>query len=176
MFKNIKEHIGEIIEIANKCPDKYQVKCFEVLLEALTRNAPSSIGVPTPVTQGSAQKLPDFFNANDIKEDSWQKIFYYDGKAYSIIVKDLKEKTVSGKQIKLGLLLGIKNLLETGKASIQKDSLIALCKEHSAFDGPNFSTNMKNKKNLFLQESTKDTWVLTIPGQQKAAEAIKDLA
>jgi len=35
MFEQIKEKLQEIIEIAENCPEKYQDKCFEILLKAL---------------------------------------------------------------------------------------------------------------------------------------------
>jgi len=35
MFENVKVSLNEVIEIANKCPERYQVKCFEILLDAL---------------------------------------------------------------------------------------------------------------------------------------------
>lgn len=35
MFETIKKHLDEVIEVSDKCPDKYQVKCFEILLDSL---------------------------------------------------------------------------------------------------------------------------------------------
>ena len=37
MLEKIREHLSEVIKMADECPEKYQVKCFEVLLEALLR-------------------------------------------------------------------------------------------------------------------------------------------
>ena len=116
----------------------------------------------------------DFFQSHGISQDEWTRVLHSDGNSFTIIVKDLKEKPISKQQIKLGLLLGTKNLLETGEASIPKDMLIDICKKYNAYDSGNFSTYMKQNKNLFLARGK--GWILTIPGQEQAAKIIKELA
>ena len=115
-----------------------------------------------------------FFSQYSITQDMWQNVYHFDGNKYAVIVKDLKEKTVAQKQIKLALLLGIKNLLENNDASLEKETLIEICKTYSAYDSKNFAHHMKNNKNLFIPKS--GGWNLTVPGQQEAANVIKELA
>jgi hypothetical protein len=172
MFEKVKECLKEVISIADKCPEKYQKKCFEVLLSSLVR--PEGLPIVT-VAGAPAIAKTDFFSNYDISEKEWQRVFYFDGTSYSIIVKDLKEKRGKApKQVKLALLLGIKELLNTGEAAVSKESLVEFCKNYAAHDVSNFAGNMKRSKDLF---STKgDGWVLTVPGQDKAAEVIKELA
>ena len=172
MFETISNHLNEVIDIANKCPDKYQVKCFEILLDAIVK------GQATTSLQTSGAVMPsndrfDFFQSHDISQDQWTRVFHFDGDSFKIIVKNLKEKPTSKRQIRLALLLGIKNLLETGEAFIAKDILIDISKKYNAYDSPNFSTNMKKQKDLFLSQG--NGWVLTIPGQEQASEVIKEL-
>jgi len=178
MFNKVKECLSEIIDIADKCPEKYQVKCFEVLLSALVRPEISPIGAArkVPVAGGEAPvpAKPDFFSKYSITEEEWSRVFYFDGNSYSIIVKDLKDKRIAKKQIKLALLLGVKGLLESGEPAISKDSLVELCKEYSAFDSSNFATHMKHAKNLLSTKS--NGWALTVPGKEEAAKIIKELA
>ena len=173
MFEKVKEHLNEIIGIADKCPEKYQVKCFEILLGALVKpEIPSAAGVAEAAVISEA----DFFSRHEISPKEWQRVFHFDGKsAYSIIVGDLKVKPTVGKQERLALLLGVKNLLETGDAAISKDPLIELCERYSAYDSSKFATYIRQRKNLFLSKG-KEGWALTIPGQAKAAEVIKELA
>ncbi len=171
MFEKVKEHINEVINIANKCPEKYQEKCFEILLSSLARPEipPVKAGAGTPPVTKT-----EFFSRYDVSEEVWAGVFHFDGTSFSIIVQDLKEKGKAPMQVKLALLLGVKGLLETGKAFISRELLITTCKQYSAFDSSNFAGIMKKQKKLFLPEG--DGWVLTTPGRAKAAEIIKELA
>ena len=175
MFETIKEHISKITKIADSCPEKYQVKCFEVLLNALVAQP-----TPVPARAGIGQALgtervqPDFFAQHDIAPDVWAQVFHYDGSSYFIIVRDLGAQPTSKKQVKLALLLGIKNLLETGEPRFGKNNLKELCERYGAFDSPNFAANMKKQKHLFLLKDG-DAWVLTRPGEQEAAKVTKEL-
>jgi len=179
MFEIAKQHLHDVIEIADKCPEKYQEKCFEVLLESLV-----SVKSITPVTEAvpgvtSLQGIPlaasTFFSQNDIAREQWERIFHFDGNVCNVIVQDLKGKSLSVKQIRLALLLGMKNQFVTGTSSISKDELINMCKQYATYDSGNFAIHMKNQKNLFLPKENK-SWELTRPGYKKAAQVIKELA
>lgn len=173
MFETISSYLNEVIDMADKCPEKYQLKCFEILLDALVKGE----SIASVQTAGAVMPGNDrfhFFQSHDISRDEWTRVFHFDGKSFTIIVKNLKEKPTSKRQIKLGLLLGTKNLLETNEALVPKDILIDICKKYNAYDSPNFSTNMKKQKDLFLSQGNE--WILTIPGQEQAADIIKELA
>lgn len=171
MFEKVKEHLNEIISIADECPEKYQVKCFEILLSALVRPE-----APSVVTAAGAPAITktDFLSRYNISQEECTRVFHFDGTSYSIIVKDLKEREKSKKQVKLALLSGIKELLNTGEAVVSKDALIELCKNYAAYDPKNFAAHMKKQRDLFLPKD--NAWALTMPGQEKAAEVIKELA
>lgn len=171
MFEKVKDYLNEVIEIANKCPEKYQEKCFEILLSSLVKpEIPPTEGM---VVAPAISKI-DFFSNYEISPKEWQRVFHFDGSSYSVIVKELKESTKAKKQVKLALLLGIKSLLETGEAVISKNSLVELCNNYAAYDHRHFMEYMQRNKDLFLSKD--DTWVLTVPGQERAAEVIKELA
>ena len=178
MFENVKHSLNEIIEIADKCPEKYQAKCFEILLDSLVRGqtvlSPAA-AASSEISAGIGDTLEtDIFNKNGITEEEWTNVFHIDGTSCEIIVSDLKEDTKTKKQIKLGLLLGFRGLVEIGKANLSKDSLIALCKSHVAFDSGNFAGTMKKHNKLFLQKE--GGWTLTVPGRTEAVKVIKELA
>lgn len=180
MFEKVRGSLNEVIDLAGQCPEKYQVKCFEVLLDALVKSEtmPTGFvaGAPPISAEMSGKPKSDFFSRYGISQDEWTRVFHFDGDSWSIIVKgkDLGEKAKSKKQVKLGLLLGVKSLLETGEAIVPKESLINMCKQYATYDQGNFSANMKKQQNLFLHKD--DGWVLTNPGLEEAAEVIKELA
>ena len=178
MFEKIRECLNEVIDIANKCPEKYQIKCFEILLDAVVKGEAAAtqaiVGLPAAAVQVPEKPKFDFFSQHGISDDEWSRVFHFDGSSYSIIVKSLGEKRTSKKQIKLALLLGTTKLLNTREATILKDELMELCKTYSAYDQANFAAHMKNQKDLFLAKG--NDWILTVPGRDKAAEVIKELA
>jgi hypothetical protein len=177
MFDKVKEHFDEIISIAGKCPEQYQVKCFEILLNALVKIETPPIrfmeGMPEIGAREREMPKADFFSRHGLTEEEWSPVFNFDGSSWSIIA-ELKTKEMSKNQVKLALLLGIKSLLEGTEPIILRSSLIELCKRYAAHDATNFAKHMKANKKLFLPKG-KD-WILTKPGQKKAAEVIKELA
>ena len=73
MFETISNHLNEVIDIADKCPDKYQVKCFEILLDALVK------GEAITSVQNAGAVMPrkdifDFFQSHDIPQDEWTRV------------------------------------------------------------------------------------------------------
>jgi hypothetical protein len=174
MFEKIRETLNEVTEIANKCPEEFRLKCFEILLDALVKAEFSTTTPTASITAKPTEIQPSFFTQYEISVAEWERVFHFDGKSYSIIVKDLKEKATAKKQVKLALLLGVKSLLETGEPTISKGELVDICKTYSAYDASNFAVHMKKQRDLFI--FGKDTWSLTVPGQQKAAEIMKELA
>ena len=179
MFEKIREGLREVISIADECPERFQAKCFELLLTALINNEspPEHSGYmpvqPSPQRSHSEQ-LPMFFKQAGISEAEIQTVFHDDGGTHQIIVSDLKAKTTSQKQVRLALLLGIQQLMDHNEALVPRDNLVTLCKQYSAHDASNFATYMRGNKSLFLPKG--NGWTLTVPGQQKAAELIKELA
>ncbi len=175
MLEKIKDELNEVIAIADQCPEKYQVKCFEILLSALLG---TQGGVPVNVSAATGQvggkAYPGFFTQQNISEEEFQQVFHIEGNQCSIIAGDLNEKTRSKKQVKLALLEGVKELLESGEFTITKENLVEMCKKYDAYDSPNFATNMKKQKSLFLAKG--DNWVLTKPGEKRAGEVIKELS
>jgi len=55
---------------------------------------------------------------------SISRVYHLNGDSYRIIVKDLKEKTNSKKQVKLALLRGVGGLLVGGQPVFSKERLI----------------------------------------------------
>ena len=119
--------------------------------------------------------MPTILAQSGVTVEEVGRVVHGDGDTYAIIVKDLKEKSSSKKQIKLALLLGVIGLLQNNKATIAKDSLMSMCKQYAAFDPSNFASYMRANKNWFLATGH-DGWVLTVPGQERAAEVVKQLA
>jgi len=210
VFENVSEHLDEAVRLAESCPEKYQIPCFEALIRVLAQSDSlqaqsaddshllngngSNVGTnggttgvssgsynnhavnsaPNNGQQQSGERGSIFMDQHQIPETFISRVYHLDGNSYRIIVKDLKEKTNSKKQVKLALLLGIGGLLASGQPVFSKERLIEACREYGAYDAPNFASHMKKQRDMFISHG--NDWSLTVPAQQRAAEAIKELA
>jgi len=209
VFENVAEYVDEAVRLAERCPEKYQIPCFEALIRVLAqsdsplpRNGnghPSIDSAPGnghsngeaastqsngTLANGSYTGLDGqqtigergaiFLDQHQLPGASISRVYHLDGNSYRIIVKDLKERTNSKKQVKLALLLGVGGLLAGGQPVFSKERLIEACREYGAYDGPNFASHMKKQRDMFIAQGNE--WSLTVPAQQRAAEAIKELA
>ena len=199
VFENVAEHLDEAVRLAERCPEKYQIPCFQALIRVLAQSdsLPAQNGngdanhlagngeTPASPSNGSysssgptgkqpSERGPIFLEQHQIPEPSISRVYHLDGDSYRIIVKDLKEKTNSKKQVKLALLLGVGGLLAGGQPMFSKERLIEVCREYGAYDAPNFASHMKKQRDMFIAHG--NDWSLTVPAQQRAAEAIKELA
>jgi hypothetical protein len=200
MFENVSEHLDEAVRLAERCPEKYKVPCFEALIRVLAepdsfqgQNGSGSgltfdrSSETPPFTMNGFYDPPDltvshqqghrgpiFLDQYQIPSLSISRVYHLNGDSYRIIVKDLNERTISKKQVKLALLLGIGELLTADSPVFSKDRLIEVCREYGAYDAPNFASHMKKQRDMFIVQG--NGWSLTVPGQQRGAEAIKELA
>lgn len=205
MFENVAEHLDEAVRLAERCPEKYQIPCFQALIGVLAqsdslpslgeqdqnehgggRSFNGNADPPPTISDGSyadggPARQQQAGNRGSLFLDQYQipgafisRVYHLDGDSYRIIAKDLKEKTNSKKQIKLALLLGVGGLLVGGQPMFSKERLIEVCREYGSYDGPNFASHMKKQRDMFIAQG--NDWSLTVPAQQRAAEAIKELA
>tara|TARA_B100002049_G_C16040470_1_gene358686 strand:- start:80 stop:718 length:639 start_codon:yes stop_codon:yes gene_type:complete len=207
VFENVAEHLDEAVRLSERCPEKYQIPCFQALIkviaqsDALPSQTGNSVGYPavcngagqsnggnerspvsangsyndnSPARQEAGERGIIFLDQHQIPGPSISRVYHLDGDSYRIIVKDLKEKTNSKKQVKLALLLGVGGLLVGGQPVFSKERLIEVCREYGAYDAPNFASHMKKQRDMFIAQG--NDWSLTVPAQQRAAEAIKELA
>ncbi len=196
MFENVAEHLDEAVRLAERCPEKYQIACFQALIRILAQfdSLPSLEGPPmggygeAPVSPVGSREVGGgadrqrraadrgfvFLDQHQISSENISRVYHLDGGSFRIIVKDLKERTNSKKQIKLALLLGVGGLLAGGQPLFSKERLIEVCREYGAYDGPNFASHMKKQRDMFIAQGNE--WSLTVPAQQRAAEVIRELA
>jgi hypothetical protein len=209
VFENVAEHLDEAVRLAERCPEKFQIPCFQALIRVLAQSdaplpqngysdgRPSIESAPgnghrngevasSPSNgtlangsgldgqQTTGERGAIFLDQHQLPGASISRVYHLDGNSYRIIVKDLKEKTNSKKQVKLALLLGVGGLLAGGQPVFSKERLIEACREYGAYDAPNFASHMKKQRDMFIAQGNE--WSLTVPAQQRAAEAIKELA
>ena len=178
MFERFKEHLSEVIAVADGCPERYQGLCFQALANALAQaDLTASTGLGSRESDhhnGVTQTTPSWLERYGVTVDEVSRVLHWDGSSYNIIARDLKAKATAQKQIRLALLLGAQDGMSGSEPLVRKDTLIEACKQYSAYDISNFSSNMKSRRNFFLARG--NDWVLTVPGREQAAILIKELA
>jgi hypothetical protein len=179
MLEQFKKQLHEITKLVELCPDRYKEKCFEILLQHLllleeAKLAP--VRIPKPSDTGLFEKLSPaftrFIETHGLNE-AISNVFQIDDGRCEIIVRGIETRKKATGQVRLGLLLGIKNLILNGSPNVTYEELRQLCIDHSVYDSANFAAIMKKNRDLFLTEA--NNWKLTKPGENKAAELIKEL-
>ena len=136
-FEHFEEQLDEIIRVAETCPDRYKVACFEVLASSLTGTlSPPTLGwsdttIPKSNSPNGAKLT--YLAQYNISEYELSRVYHHDGDSYTIIARDLRTKPLSSKQQRLGLLLGVRGLLVGADPIIEKDSLMDLCRRYAAW-------------------------------------------
>jgi len=163
--EQLQEEIKRIVKIASGVPDKFQEKCFEILLNNLLpgQAAPTSGSVlgrfsPTPTTEVQYQNVIAF-DGDDIK-----------------ILKNISSKKKAEKAVSLALMyLFAKSLKKIEEVPVSE--IREVCKSHAAFDSANFSTHLKGaKQHIILKGSGKSRIAkLTVPGVEEAKSIIAEL-
>ncbi len=180
MFEELKNQLQEIIDVAELCPERYREKCFSILLEhwlSSYENPKMPPGKPleaknTILAGGSRDLFSQFVKEHDLN-GTLSQVFHLEDSKCGIIVNDLKTPKKAQRQVRLGLLVGVKHIVEEGVPNIPDQELRDLCTTYAAYDESNFASYMKKQKHLFVKTDT--GWKLTKPGEKEAANLIKEL-
>ena len=176
MYERIKKAVEEIAKIADSCPENYREKCFSILLEkylGLELPQEGKAGQAKEDLNGHSTGLSKFLTDNGLKAENLENIFHIEKGVCEIIVKDVKTDKKAIGQIRLALLLAIKNSILGKELFVSAEELQQICQTHALYDVSNFRAIMKKNLNLFLPV-VKD-WKLTKPGEKEAIELIKIL-
>jgi hypothetical protein len=184
----LKKEIKGLLEIVKVCPPALQEKCFELLfnhrfgqvkkMETIEEpgsgsdDKPASSTLPTE----TAKRIKTFADPHGLSQEAILKVFAVgESGDVSIEVTDLKTKKTSRQQRRLALLVGLRHQLMEGSFDVPTEELREMCVTYSAYDAPNFATNLKNAKAIFAGYKFGGTNKLSPRGKAEAATLIKEL-
>jgi hypothetical protein len=180
--EELESRIKEFVEIAEKLPERYREKCFEVLLSnfLIGGKMPQKAveGVETPTVSMPANKfvipidVRALFQQYNIPEDSIQKLFFTEGEEVrpTYTIKTTKKADA---QIQLALLTALENALKPdGRFEFAMETVREKCREHKVYDQPNFKTIFKNNKKFFKDLSDEEHVELSPDGKTELADVI----
>lgn len=200
MNTELEQKIKEFIEISDKCPEKYQLKCFELLVgnylasntkkeENNTSQSDNSSDLSknlTPPKQTELTlsdlhvKVKSFLQKSNLTLEVINSVFYKEGDSILLLVDDLKAVKSSEVQIRIALLNAFVSAINTGNFEFDGEEVRAETQKRKAYDKANFAANFKNNSSLFEEISsynkTNPIIKLTESGKERIAELIKELA
>ncbi len=184
MDEEIEELAKRAVKIAEKLPDKFQEKGFEVLLNAFLRGTPRSVDAEsgkeaTPPAPQKAFLVPidvrAFLQQYDVPEESLSKLFYIHGNEIRPTYKISSTKKATA-QTQIAVLTALESALLAGKFGFSFEAVRERCKEHKCYDAANFAKTFKNRSNLFKSLSDEEHVELSPDGKAELAETIAELS
>lgn len=189
-YDKIRQEIKEIVDIASEVPEKFQEKCFEVLLnnflvketspkQDVQNNLPST----PPQGQSLESKVPmhatlrAFMQRTKITDNELNTIMIHDNGEIHFVHEPSTKNSSQG-QIEWSLLLALKKAVLQGELSVDPEDARSICKEKGYYSQDHFAEYFKKKSRLFkgpmvAQGSPQS---LTLDGQNELAKLIKTLA
>jgi len=182
--EQLESRIKEFVDIAEKFPEPYRQKIFEVLLVDYLRSKapekPSEVSEATvpAVAPSPAPKFTipigvrAFLQQYNVPEDRIQKLFFIEGEEIHPIYH-LKTTVVADAQIQLALLTALENALKPGgKFEFSVKTVREKCKELKLYDQPNFNAIFKRKDSYFKSLKDEEHVDLSPDGKAELADII----
>jgi len=203
-YTRIKHELKEIVEIVETIPEKYQERCFDILVESLLSSStesydpmvleplPTSEAAPKAVTPRQAQEnttiplstpLKVFMRRHKISLKQLEDLLHVetepDGKHKVHFIHEPDHTTpIAAGQIRWSLLLALKHTIETGNDFVvDPEQVREMCKTKSFYDAGNFAGTFKRNKELYkdIPKPSGPPQPLSDQGEAALAELIVDL-
>ena len=205
MFEDIKQHISEVVEIAQLCPENLQEKCFEIILLSFLQNR----GMKLTPEEGIAQipprqtvevglteveeirrqediadkdlhvKARRFLKDNKLNVEHLNQLYYKENGDFKPLYDDLGTTKTAESQLRLALLKALENGMINGEFEFKGESVREKCKEYKCYDMNNYTSNFRSRSSLFdgFEKYEGGTSIkLSREGKSKLAEIIKELS
>jgi hypothetical protein len=192
-FERVKKEISVIIEIVSTLPEQYQVKCFELVLNASLRQMEKT-ALPIhnelyEFEQGKSYDLAQeeipittelriFMQKHNISMDMLKKVIMFADNDVHFL-KEPTNMSITEGQISWALLLAIKNAILKGRMETDPEDVRSICKAKGFYNMANFAKNFKRtpysnyfKSTLEPQGSPKE---LSNEGETALAQLILNL-
>jgi hypothetical protein len=173
--------------VADKLPDKYQQKGFEVILATLLGGNPIAPAVVTPPKglevppqlDAGAFTIPidvrAFLQSFSVPEENLSKLFLMSGA--EIRHKYRIKTTVKSKaQIQVALLTALENALRGGKFEFAWEDVKSRCADLGVLDTGNYRNHFNNNKKFFKTLQDHEHIEVSPDGKAELAEAIVELS
>jgi len=192
MYDRLKEEIPRILEIVEKVPEPFKLRCFELLFAQLLRSAEQATP-PSPATKQRvipAEVTPDvsppalparvraFLRRHNLDEAQLQSVVMMaDGEVH--FIREPRDVPNATGQIQWALLLALQNAIIGGAFEVDPEDVRSICIEKGYYDRGNFAANFKQSRNaaLFRGEMVPqgERRSLSDDGMDRLADLIRNL-
>ena len=207
-MSKLEEKVHEFAELAKSLPENLQVVCFELLLRnhleggqrpsGLLRPPvpdgaailPSGGETAAPPTGGAAAKQEDLKSADlhlkakkflekyGLSLAHFNNLFFKEGDELNPLYEDLKTTKISESQIRVTLLLALRNAIRNGEFEANTAAVRDECAQRKCYDSANFNANYNDRKTLFdFDKFSKDTTSVRLSeaGKKALADLVQEL-
>ena len=179
----LESKIKAFVEIAEKLPERYREKCFEVMLTnylstLMTAKRPEIVVTPPspPTTKPIIPiDVKAFLQQYNVPEESIQKLFLMEGQETRPIYS-LKTAKKSDAQMQVASLIAFEHALKGGKFEFSMEEVRQKCKELKVYDTAHFTRHFKNNTKLFKDLTDEEHIELSPDGKGQLAEVIMEIA
>ncbi|MBO5468747.1 MAG: hypothetical protein J6A03_03225 [Lachnospiraceae bacterium] len=206
MYLELKEEIKNIIEVVQQCPEKFQERCFEILLNQYITDyrgekpeikqqqiVEESKNIDVGYTEESIQtdeikqtdfhiKVQKFMSTNGISISDINNLYYKENDKLMPLYETLGSTKMSECQMRIALLTAFENSFSdpNGDMTFNGEVVRQRCQAMKCYDMPNFSTNFKKNSSFidnFNDKYDKNAnYSLSIEGKKELAKIISELA
>jgi hypothetical protein len=200
----LKDKVTEFAEIAKALPENLQATCFELLLRhhleggkhqqadpakpAATDAKAAATAEVITLASGNAQhdlkntdlhlKVKKFLEKYTLSLDQLNNLFFKENDEIKTLYEDLKTTKTSENQIRITLLLALRNAVRNGDFEASVESVREECAQRKSYDSKNFNANYNNNKASFdFEKFDKDTKLVRLSeeGKKLLAQVIQEL-
>lgn len=184
------EDLHEIVKLAESVPERFQEKCFEILLSTSlglsSRReagfaAKGELGVEQPLVPAKQDEfiLPidvkAFLTQYGLTESALWNYFLAEGDEIRAIYQLTSTKKVEA-QAQHALMMALESAIKTGEFTVDIEQLRSRCRDRNAYDSPNFKANIKSRERLFKEVDDVETLTLSPDGKSELADLLEALA
>lgn len=178
MYLELKEEIKNIIEVVQQCPEKFQERCFEILLNQYITDyrgkkpeikgeskqqqiVEESKNIDVGYTEESIQtdeikqtdfhiKVQRFMSTNGISISEINNLYYKENDKLMPLYETLGSTKMSECQMRIALLTAFENSFSdpNGDMTFNGEVVRQRCQAMKCYDMPNFSTNLKKNSSF----------------------------
>lgn len=174
--------VKEAVSIAERVPERYREKTFDFFLDAI-RNQTSTKKRADDSNSNDPEyiyKLPNevdvFMKKYKVTREQIDACFSISGAGEIGEIYRLKGQGAAKVQIEIACLKALKQALEDGRFEFSTADVRDACKSMRSFNRGNFSTNFKNREQLFQSFSDKNHVPLSEQGKEWLAGIINELS
>lgn len=181
--------LQEIVKLAESVPEKFQEKCFEILLSNAVGFKLRSPTGPVPgelamQDQVIPPKQEEFILPIDVKafltqygltESAVWNYFLAEGDEIRPIYQLSSTKKAEA-QTQHALMIALETAMKTGAFTLDIEKLRTRCRDRKAYDSANFKANIKSREPLFKEVDDVDVLTLSPDGKSELADLLEALA